>query len=152
MNRGQGNDKINDLKLLIMKANELRIGNLVTVNNPEYHPKLKGVILRVTSISLNSDDYSVGLEHINQKPNTYYEAYSQFVRFIEPIQLTEEWLLKFGANKYEFEHKENQYRIENMLFVIRENIFFDYGTGVKLQFVHQLQNLYFAINSEELTI
>ena len=82
-----------------MKKNELRIGNLVTVNNLEYHPKLKGVILRVTSISLNSDDYSVGLEYINQKPNTYYEEYSQFVRFIEPIQLTEEWLINFGFEK-----------------------------------------------------
>ena len=37
-----------------------------------------------------------------------------------------------------------------MLFIIRENAFFDYGTGVKLQYVHELQNLYFALYGEEL--
>ena len=33
-----------------LKATELRIGNFVTVDNPKYHPQLKGVLLRVTGI------------------------------------------------------------------------------------------------------
>lgn len=131
-----------------MKANELRIGNLVTVNNPEYHPKLKGVILRVTSISPNSDDYSVGLEHINQKPNTYYETYSQFIRFIEPIQLTEEWLVKFG-----FDKAVNGWWSSDEIFSYRDGYFgFGVDRHTKIQYVHELQNLYFALTGEELTI
>lgn len=117
-----------------MKATELRLGNLVYFTNGN-------VAFKITEI----DNIGFGIE--NDFETTWVEHEE-----IEPIPLTEEWLLEFGANKYEFDHKANQYRIENMLFVIRENTFFDYGTGVKLQFVHQLQNLYFALNGEELTI
>ena len=67
-----------------------------------------------------------------------------------PIQLTEEWLLKFGFEVYKFDHKENQYRFKDRLIVIRDNLFCDYGTGVIIKHVHQLQNLYFALTGEEL--
>jgi len=139
-----------------MKANELRIGNLVTVNNPEYYPKLKGVILRVTSISPNRDDYSIGLEHINQKPNTYYQSYSQFIKFIEPIAISEKLIVEFGFEnnelelgrwtfaKFWFNVKSGQLRLvdKSGLLLTHDN----------LKCVHQLQNLYFALRNEELAI
>ncbi len=46
----------------------------------------------------------------------------------------------------------NQYRIKNRLFVIREGIIVDYGSDTKIYYVHQFQNLYFALTGEELTI
>ena len=108
----------------MIKANELRIGNCIKLNN--------------SHTTLVPRDFQ-----------RYCKSFGIFEVF-EPITLTEEWLLKFGAIKYEFDHKASQYRIDNMLFVIRENTFFDYGTGVKLQYVHELQNLYFALTGEEL--
>ena len=72
---------------------------------------------------------------------------------IKPITLTEEWLLKFGAEMYEFDNGQpNQYRIQTELYVIRDGVITDYGTSVKLPFVHTLQNLYFAKRNEELTL
>ena len=72
--------------------------------------------------------------------------------YIEPIPLTEEWLLKFGFEMYEFDHKANQFRFKERLIVYIDGFLYDHGTSVKLQYVHQLQNLSFALTNEELTI
>lgn len=88
-----------------IKAGDIMIGNIVTVDNPKHHPKLKGVPLRVTGIQEvdfgNSVECHLNLEHINQDPNTYYDTYSQFFRFIRPIHLTEEILLKAGGERFD---------------------------------------------------
>jgi hypothetical protein len=131
-------------------VHELSIGNLVTVNNPDYHPQLKGVVLRVTGITPNEKDYSISLEHINQIPNTYYPTYSQFLKFIEPIPLTEEWLLRFGFKKNRAGCSMKGLKIT---FDSDEKIFWvDYNfTGTcELRYVHQLQNIYFALTGNEL--
>jgi len=147
-----------------MKENELRIGNLVTVNNPKYHPKLKGVVLRVTSISPNGDEYSIGLEHINQKPNTYYQSYSQFLKFIEPIQLEKEVLNdNFKSDNGNFWIDLQTHYLE--LITVGSDWFPIYSQLPEfsseeeqrvnlnsIQFVHQLQNLYFTLKGEELAI
>lgn len=70
----------------------------------------------------------------------------------KPIPLTEEWLVKFGGQVYEFDHKENQYRIEDDLFVIRGGKIYHYGTNVCLDCVHTLQNLIFALRKKELIL
>lgn len=69
------------------------------------------------------------------------------------IPLTEEILLKFGFFK-----KLGNYELENFRFHISQPMNFDgfvfcEGYSVitdKIQFVHQLQNLYFALTGEEL--
>lgn len=142
-----------------MEAKELRIGNLVMVNNPESHPKLKDIVLEVTSIheSGNREGYThgVGLKHINQIPNRYYETYSQFIRFVEPIPLTEECLLKFGFHinyKSEFTHKYSILLDDKIDVTLFPNIEFRYRGQILAEFkyVHQLQNLYFALTGTEL--
>ena len=71
----------------------------------------------------------------------------------KPIPLTEEWLVEFGATTYEFDNGQpNQYRIGEDFYVIRDGVITDYGTSVKLPFVHTLQNLYFAKRGKELTL
>jgi hypothetical protein len=109
----------------MIKANELRIGNLVYDN--------LGGTLKIKGISLES-----GLSHI------------------KPIPLTEEWLLKFG-----FERQENNWKTMDLHFA---TISWERLAGTALSFekesiylpnikhVHQLQNLYFALTREELTI
>ena len=36
---------------------------------------------------------------LKQEPNKYIPTFAQFIDFIEPVLLTEEWLLKFGFEK-----------------------------------------------------
>lgn len=115
-----------------MKARELRIGNLVNYQTAE------GDIL-VARIDWQD------LKWISK-------AHSA-------IPLTEEWLLKFGFEEYEFEDEIFGYvlndfgYVNEFQFMIR--IFIDFE-GILIQkpikFVHQLQNLYFALTGEELTI
>jgi hypothetical protein len=71
----------------------------------------------------------------------------------KPIPIIEEWLIKLG-----FEKKGSFYRIENSRFV--EVIIHDDGIDVcnhsvylpHIKYAHQLQNLYFALTNQELTI
>jgi hypothetical protein len=66
------------------------------------------------------------------------------------IPITEDWLLKFGFEMYEFDNKTPQFRFKEMLIIYREGFLYDYGTGLKIDYVHQLQNLYFALSQQEL--
>jgi hypothetical protein len=113
-----------------MKANELRIGNYVTaVDN----------IQTVSAIMSNCEDkYIFSKEHYC----------GILLTDLEPIPLTEEWLLKFG---FEYRKDTDCYHyynfILNKLFVMM-----DIDIHVYIKHVHQLQNLYFALTQEELTI
>lgn len=78
----------------------------------------------------------------------------------ESVTLTEEWLLKFGFEK--LSNFEEQYMEEDYVWqidverspslILSNGIFHEDNYGVKLEYVHQLQNLYFALTGEELTI
>ena len=64
----------------------------------------------------------------------------KFFDIAKPIVLTEELLLKLGINQYE----------DTNLFVLNDFII---SSVTKLvYYVHQLQNLYFALTGEELTL
>lgn len=69
-----------------------------------------------------------------------------------PMKLTEELLLKFRFEVYKSDHKESQYRYKGRLIVVIGNEFYDYGTSVKIEYVHRLQNLYFELGKELKTI
>ena len=122
-----------------MKARELRIGNLVNYHTAE------GDIL-VARIDWQD------LKWISKDEKGFNIAHSA-------IPLTEEWLLKFGFEEYEFEDEIFGYvlndfgYVNEFQFMIR--IFIDFE-GILIQkpikFVNQLQNLYFALTGEELTI
>ena len=72
---------------------------------------------------------------------------------IEPIPLTEDWLEKFG-----FEQNEvwgSGWHLPNMEVQIGSEFrcfYMDSVDDVSVKYVHQLQNLYFALTGEELTI
>ena len=66
----------------------------------------------------------------------------------EPIPLTEEWLLRFW-----FEQKTSSFVIYPVSIKRQtKNAFFYSPTSLHLKYVHQLQNLYFALTGEELEI
>jgi len=135
-----------------MKAKDLRIGNYVYDDYKEVH-KVEQVS------SKDCKDWNKQPEVILSKINGlkgFYQSNDVF-----PIPLTEEWLLKMG-----FLQDKVSYKIDNENFVF-ELYFYDawnlnyveksnFGNGnVELSgywTIHQLQNLYFALTGEELTL
>ena len=119
-----------------MKASELRIGNLI-----EFWSVYDTVIL-INSIN---EDTSYANVYLNE---------------IKPIPLTEEWLLKFGFEIIWDSKYLTQYTLQsNMMFHYEldkpKNIWYARFGKYELEhikYVHQLQNLYFALTGEELTI
>lgn len=129
-----------------MKPQEVRIGNLVYDTNGH-------------------------VNHVNLEAMTYLckEPHNQ----VKPIPLTEEWLVKFGFENSDETYfrkeitndKDGYQALELMLdydgkiylqlvFLIdddeeNEDFFF---RGDILEYVHQLQNLYFALTGTELEI
>ena len=77
---------------------------------------------------------------------------------LEPIPLTEEWLLKLG-----FKKKKQAGRLYDYYY-IKDGLYYsaiDFHNwvyknnsleGVKIKYIHQLQNLYHALTNEELTL
>lgn len=110
-----------------MKASELRIGNLVQD--------------KTGNVKTISGDTIAEIDGFDDR------------LLIEPIQLTEEWLLKFGFNERLIDKKHNvlQYFINSFEVVNIRNIFyFHYPNTISVESVHQLQNLYFALTGKEL--
>ena len=123
-----------------MKANELRIGNwILTSFLDEEH------LMIISEIG----EFSVVCE------NKETDAQCGF-KVIYPIPLTEEWLVKFGAEKVneisEYFDGEDMYSYE--LYLDGAECLFDRKCNCQpyehIKYVHQLQNLYFALTGEEL--
>jgi len=107
-----------------MKANEFRIGNYVFSKIIEDTIKLSAL--------LESQDLQ-----------------------IEPIPLTEEWLLKFGFEKIDYVSSP-RYELEDFYIGYNENGFYlQIESQIQsnyFRYIHQLQNLFFALTGEELKI
>lgn len=124
-----------------MKAEELRLGNLIRYGNP-IHKDLP--IHKITGIMAHSfwlDGSVVSSENSN----------------VIGIPLTEEWLLKFGFETDTITFDKMNFRIGHFAGV-NEFIWLPNGSlnshkyGVILTFAHQLQNLFYALTGQELTL
>jgi len=77
----------------------------------------------------------------------------------EPIELTEEWLLRFGFERHEL---DNWFYLKIINDWTRLNIningsvcelsISNHGAVINVAYVHQLQNLYYALTQTELTL
>jgi hypothetical protein len=131
---------------MALSVNELRIGNLVIYEATTHKIReLSTNLCRTTWHKFPVDGYIHG--------------YSE----IEPIPLTEDWFLKFGFKKFVHkpiegeEEKCEEYCIGKISIVDWGNGFilsnsFSFDLRVKLEYVHQLQNLYWCLCGEELTL
>ena len=128
-----------------MRVEELRIGNLIEHNYFSSPP--------VTITGLKKDK---GTDLVYISDPTFNTIN---IEQVKPIPLTEEWLLRFGFEETTdkglilyYELSSGAY-LEKVGEVLR---LFDRGGYMlshdNLKHVHQLQNLYFALTSEELTI
>lgn len=141
-----------------MKASELRIGNYVDVINRNHEIHLPyGFIKKVGAIQF----FKVELYEYDQNFALLPEPQLTDINDLSPIRITEEWLLKFG-----FERPKNSsmfYWVKlraSLLNINPENglVWLNDATGETfknpslIQYVHQLQNLYFALTGEELIL
>ena len=123
-----------------MKANELRIGDLVATDG------LSSV--RVVEIGSN---YIISERH--------GKLCDYMTDEIKPIPLTEEWLLRMGFEKHILDGRRCyslQYDDRETLDIYEANGFFYFLhsglTAVFIKSLHHLQNLYHIVTRKELTI
>lgn len=87
-----------------------------------------------------------------------YKNYDTTIRDIKPILLTEEWLLKFGFDLINNEYHQSRNHELKLYWTVNKNKMIPefnekrFVTGYDFKYVHQLQNLYFILTGEELTI
>ena len=138
-----------------LEAKDFRIGNLIECDN---------IIIEVQGISKY---YVNGFDKANNIDTRVPVKHSK------GIPLTEEWLIKFGFEKGNYKEFDEKHFVEksNTIKVIISGVgFWDVYTDYNLyeitfssglniitdnngiNHVHQLQNLYYAITGEELTI
>lgn len=133
----------------MINSNELRIGNLVY---SKYFKEIRIVGLVGNGNVLSYEIDKGGLDGTSG------------IADAEPIPLTEEWLVKLGAidrnkeerDKYNFKEINwyfgfteayGDFRIYQMPYF--KFYLTEYKT-IEIKYVHQLQNLYFALTGEEL--
>jgi hypothetical protein len=125
---------------LMIKANELRIGNLIQTNQVSESTE-KG--LRAVSIVVNA----ITSDGVFAAPIGIDEIFSEQLAYVglKGIELRPEILEKMGL---EFISKQGYFNLPlpNSLYGIT-NI--KIGTG---PYLHQVQNLYFALTGEELNV
>lgn len=129
-----------------MEARELRIGNLFypTDNNFHVDPNAPVPITELCEkyASFRSDRTSVAI---------LYKGMSA-------VPLTEEWLVKLGFEKIHstfFKLGKHEFCLDDFMLSIQGPECNDLPCDIdiaKAKYVHQLQNLYFALTGEELTI
>jgi len=136
-----------------MDSKELRIGNYINFGSTV--SEVFGIT--VTDVMFK---YSTGNE----------EKYAKLINEgIQPVLLTEEWLIKFGFKNITLKYQENSVVIGLYLENIDSYLTFnnnewrleqddDWRDGgnhhdlPNFEFVHQLQNLYFSLTGKELTL
>jgi hypothetical protein len=128
-----------------MKASELRLGNFLQSDTN---------IIKIVGV-VKKDIY-----YYHNKKNLYVLELNNLN--FQPLELTEEWLLRMG-----FEKKENglftkklEYIYNSIKYCEDYKIWIYYNDDndaacnsiADLNFVHELQNLYFALTKKELTM
>lgn len=129
-----------------MKATELRVGNYIK------HPRNKCAI--VESIQKSAQGL-YALTFVDENAGYWIEHEGDFI--CEPIPLTEEWLIKLNGNIKDLGN--DIFRIGRFKFIWKHSYKYWYVvddmTGAymtKIEFVHEYQNFWYAMNSQELQL
>ncbi len=138
-----------------MNANELRLGNILMYNSP---------------ISFTSQNVEVNIYHLSDILGETPLSDLSRKNAYQPVILTEEWLIKFGFEKtsswigadMQFEYID--YRIDQFTCFNPDSggIEVEFNSVLEstdnrsyittIQYVHQLQNLYYALTGKELEV
>jgi hypothetical protein len=145
----------------IIELKELRIGNILNYDGDPVH---------VTFLSMDIDDeYQDIIGFCKMGENTKEKAdwNRALAGQLDRIPLTAEWLQRLGFDTQDYEIDIIEWATEGRAldFAIdqigvppeKQPFIFSYDQGmgdrkVEIKYVHQLQNLYFALTGEELTV
>lgn len=137
-----------------MTVNELRLGNLVLLDNKKCYPLFDKEIFEVIGINKRN----VSIESFDKSDDIV--DFGQKLKYIKPIPLTEEWFLKF--EKFEQQYRIGQRKIfthkihKAISFEILSDsqiaVYFNDELIKFVKYLHVWQNLYFALTQTELTI
>lgn len=139
-----------------MKANELRLGNWIkTALSKDRGKPYQVVALRDNEVSTDKAEFQ-------------FNPIWTDLHYIKPIKLSEEWLLKFGfvdmikneedtyTLRFYYPFYNSDFSIVKTEFKDKRDSFYCLADNIKihteLEYVHQLQNLYFALMGKELEI
>ena len=111
-----------------MKAQELRIGNLIS-----YH----GRVIEVEGVFLHTIYHNAGFDSDTDES----------CRPFKPIHLTEQWLIDFGFER----GVDYWFKGDVILDISPEGLSYRFHYNI-IQYVHCLQNLYFALTGEDLQL
>lgn len=111
-----------------MKITDIRIGNLITYQDENETTEPIIIKVGVSDIVLMNENF-------------------KSVKY-EPIELTEDWLVKVGFDK----KGDGEYYLSYYTIVIDDEITLwqGYCRLCVFKYLHQLQNLYFSLTGEEL--
>ena len=122
----------------MMKATELRLNNMILDR--------WGAVATVDTI---------GFESTVRISTATYKAESCSINDCEPIPLTEEWLLKFGFKKTSTAYYMEILNDWTSLYFCDgyfEISVSSHACPIKIDCVHQLQNLFYCLTGEELEV
>lgn len=123
-----------------MKANELRIGNDINIGGSTIDTYQT---FKPTKVTINI--LKAIIEENIDRPDAILSMF-------QPIPLTEEWLVKLGFDGYsKYILGGGRIRIKFVRNGTRtQTSFKNVAIPRQIKYVHQLQNLYFALTGEEL--
>lgn len=136
-----------------------QIENIVGVHNPEHHPQLKDIPLKIIGLPFEDGELCAQLQVLPQDFLRF--SYSQRLEFIVGIPIAEEWLLKFGFEKIYESDRSIRFDIEidghHMItyeFWVSSGVshLVYCGKNIQCDFVHELQNKIYALTNVELKI
>lgn len=142
-----------------IRPNELRIGNVVYDSLGESDIVIEGI-----TKSKEEYGYEYVVEFDDSMSATVLKEFDG-EQYIKPIPLTAEWLKRFGFNDITkkqgipyptFEKKYRHVLVESRIELQEIDtdmwMWLEGNTNVHLYYVHQLQNLYFALTGTELEL
>ena len=130
-----------------MQASELRIGNFVLDRSGKVLKidRFYGCKIECDVKGMPDKDEDTGIP-------IYYHPFTEEIKYCQPIPVTEQRLLRLG---FEYFIDTEMYAI-GTFFIEKEHnnkfvVMYD-CLSKSVEYVHDLQNLYFALTGEELTI
>jgi len=144
-----------------MEAKELRIGNIFNPISGDYqfNEPLTDVFCKVETIGRISCNATL----IDDKSENETKPLDFLLTNMAPALLNEEWLIKFGFTLVDYHITVPYYNkstamdigievAKNNMQVTITNDSNDTVMPLQIKYIHQLQNLYFALSGEELTL
>ena len=126
----------------VLKGQNLRVGNLVYFNG---NHKEVGVVSEILKNDLTkAAPYKIGINH---RVDVYYD-----IDKLKPIKISEEWLLKCGFKRFPWGLVVDDLLFKDDLKCSYLKLQVGNGFETSVNYIHELQNLYFSLTGRELTV